>query len=145
MPWDELRAAQQSHRRAVKRVQRGETIGKRYCLVCLRRLLGGDRTTRHYCSDACRQKAHRLRRSDAWAARLKLHALHQRCLDRLVLAAGFERLRGQFNVLCHLRKFGVGREDPKPVAELMVAAYREQKRTAATERTMSRVYRRVYA
>jgi hypothetical protein len=107
------------------------------------RLQWGERTTRRFCSDACRQKAHRLRRSGAWAARLKLHALHQRCLDRLVLAARFESLRGQFNELCHLRKLLGGGVDPRPLMVPMLAAQREQKRAEATERTMSRVYRRL--
>jgi hypothetical protein len=145
MPWDELRAAQQRCRRSQRALDRGNRIGNRYCTVCLNRLQWGERTTKRFCSDACRQKAHRLRHTGRWPRQLKLHALHRRCLDRLVLAGQFENLRGDFSQLCHLRKrYGID-VDPQPAMYLMHAAHREQKRAEATEQTMGWIYRRVRA
>jgi hypothetical protein len=144
MPWDELRAAQQRYRRAAKAVQRGDAIGKRYCLVCLHRLIWGERTTRRFCSDRCRQKAHRLRGAGRWQRQLKLHALHQRCLDRLVLASRFDGLKDHFNILLRVgQQLGARVPMTDKYAADMVRAGHEQKRAEATERTMVRVHRRV--
>jgi hypothetical protein len=141
--WSELKGLQQRARRSARRVTRGHRIGGRYCTVCLTQLQWGERTTRQYCSDACRQKAHRLRGAGKWPRRQKLHALYQRCVDRRVTAEKYQFLHELFNSLLYARKQGVPGVHPDAMIPELLTAKREQTREPATKRTMARIRHRV--
>ena len=123
-------------RRLQRRAAEIKAIGAQRCIVCFETVHLGERKTKRYCSDACRQTAHRLRRAGKWAKHEQLRALRERCERRLALARSFEALKAQFNTVCYLNKLGVTTESAQPVMERMVAAQHEQKREAATVETL---------
>jgi hypothetical protein len=143
MPWDELRRVQQRARRSERALARGNAIGERHCEVCFDRLHWGERHTKRLCSDRCRQVAFRLRRDGLWPRQMKLHALHERCWQRIGRAISFENERELFNILlAAVNPIGGWRPGmAERAAAPMLAAEKERKRQEATTRTLDLVRR----
>jgi hypothetical protein len=61
MSWSERQTELQRERRAIDREDRCAMVADTPCTMCGERMYGGQRRSRKFCSDACRQRAHRRR------------------------------------------------------------------------------------